>query len=127
MITLAEMGVDPWKKYSGTIKEKAGMAKGVVVGFTGTGGSGKSSLLDELVLRFRHDNPGKTVAILSADPSKRRTGGALLGDRIRMNYVYGDGVYMRSLATRGSKTELPEVIQDAISIVKAAGYDLILD
>jgi methylmalonyl-CoA mutase len=126
MITLAEMGVDPWKKYCRTIGEKAGQSKAVVVGFTGTGGAGKSSLLDELVLRFRHDNPDKTVAILSADPSKRRTGGALLGDRIRMNYVYGDGVYMRSLATRGSKTELPEVIQDAISIIKAAGYDLIL-
>ena len=126
MITLAEMGVDPWPKYSEILKEKAGQSKAPVIGVTGTGGSGKSSLLDELVLRFRAENPGKTVAVLSADPSKRRTGGALLGDRIRMNYVYGGGVYMRSLATRGSKTEVPEVIQDAITIVKASGYDLVL-
>jgi len=126
MITLAEMGVDPWPKYSDILKEKAGQSRTPVIGVTGTGGSGKSSLLDELVLRFRTDNPGKTVAVLSADPSKRRTGGALLGDRIRMNYVYGGNVYMRSLATRGSKTEVPEVIQDAIAVVKAAGYDLVL-
>jgi isobutyryl-CoA mutase len=126
MITLAEMGVDPWKKYAPGIEKKAAGSNAVVVGVTGTGGAGKSSLLDELVLRFRHDNPDKKVAVLSADPSKRRTGGALLGDRIRMNYVYGDGVYMRSLATRGSKTELPSVIKDAIAIVKASGYDLVL-
>lgn len=126
MITLAEMGVSPWDKYSSVIQGRASKSKAPVIGLTGTGGAGKSSLLDELVLRFRNDNPDKSIAILSADPSKRRTGGALLGDRIRMNYVYGNGVYMRSLATRGSKTELPEVIQDAISIVKAAGYDLVL-
>jgi isobutyryl-CoA mutase len=126
MITLAEMGVDPWPKYSDILKEKARQSRTPVIGVTGTGGSGKSSLLDELVLRFRTANPGKTVAVLSADPSKRRTGGALLGDRIRMNYVYGGNVYMRSLATRGSKTEVPEVIQDAIAVVKAAGYDLVL-
>ncbi|MBN1691369.1 MAG: cobalamin-dependent protein [Dehalococcoidia bacterium] len=125
MITLAEMGEKPWDKYSVIIRERAGRSKAPVIGITGTGGAGKSSLLDELVLRFRHDNPRRMVAILSADPSKRRTGGALLGDRIRMNYVYGVGCYMRSLATRGSKTELPEVMQDAVSILKAAGYDLI--
>jgi len=126
MITLAEMGVEPWQEYTKIIEKKARTSKAVVIGVTGTGGSGKSSLMDELVLRFRQDNPDKTVAVLSADPSKRRTGGALLGDRIRMNYVHGEGIYMRSLATRGSKTELPDVMQDAISIVKAAGYDLIL-
>ena len=126
MITLAEMGVDPWKQHSVEIAKMAKKSNAPVIGITGTGGAGKSSLLDELVLRFRNDNPDKKVAILSADPSKRRTGGALLGDRIRMNYIYGDGVYMRSLATRGSRTELPEVIKDAIDIVKASGYDLVL-
>ncbi len=126
MITLAEMGVKPWDEYAKAIRKKADQSKSPVIGITGTGGAGKSSLLDELVLRFRQDNPGKSIAILSADPSKRRTGGALLGDRIRMNYVYADGIYMRSLATRGSRTELPEVIQDAIAVVKAAGFDLIL-
>ncbi len=126
MITLAEMGVDPWKQHSVEIAKMAKKNNAPVIGITGTGGAGKSSLLDELVLRFRNDNPDKKVAILSADPSKRRTGGALLGDRIRMNYIYGDGVYMRSLATRGSRTELPGMIKDAIDIVKASGYDLVL-
>lgn len=125
LITLAEMNVEPWSGYKYEIEDRARVNKAPVIGITGTGGAGKSSLLDELVLRFRHDNPGRKIAILSADPSKRRTGGALLGDRIRMNYVYGGGVYMRSLATRNSKTELPTMMNDAISIVKAAGFDLI--
>ena len=124
-ITLAEMGGDAWQSVALKIKEKAANSKVPVVGVTGTGGSGKSSLLDELVRRFRADNPGKYVGILSVDPSKRRSGGALLGDRIRMNAINGAEVYMRSLATRGSKTELPDTIVDSVDVLKAAGYDLI--
>jgi isobutyryl-CoA mutase len=125
-ITLTEMGGAAWAPVAAAIRERAGANPAPVVGFTGTGGSGKSSLLDEIVRRFRKANPDRTVAVLSADPSKRRTGGALLGDRIRMNSVHGPGVYMRSLATRDSKTELPDTIRDAIDVVRAAGFDLVL-
>ncbi len=98
----------------------------VVVGITGTGGAGKSSLTDELVRRFLRDFKDKTVAILSVDPSRQKSGGALLGDRIRMNAIHDGRVYMRSLATRKSHSELSLAIQDAIQVVKAAGFDLIL-
>ncbi len=125
LITMAEMGEGAWEQVSGVIVERASGSSAPVIGITGTGGSGKSSLLDEIVRRFVRDNPGKTVALLTADPSKRRTGGALLGDRIRMNAIDGPGVYMRSLATRGSKTELPVIIRDAIDVVKAAGFDIV--
>jgi isobutyryl-CoA mutase len=108
----------------GTSKDHG--AKSVVVGITGTGGAGKSSLTDELVRRFLEDQPGKTVAILSVDPTKQRTGGALLGDRIRMNSINTPRIYMRSLATRGSRTELSAAIKDAIEVVKHAGFDLII-
>ncbi|HHW38113.1 MAG TPA: methylmalonyl-CoA mutase family protein [Bacillales bacterium] len=97
-----------------------------VVGITGTGGAGKSSLTDELIRRFIHEIPEKKVAILSIDPTKQKTGGALLGDRIRMNSIFNPRVYMRSLATRGSRTELSAAIKEAIQVVKAAGFDLII-
>ncbi|KAA5543507.1 methylmalonyl-CoA mutase family protein [Adhaeribacter rhizoryzae] len=97
-----------------------------VLGITGTGGSGKSSLVDELVRRFLHDFPEKTVAIISVDPSKRKTGGALLGDRIRMNAISNERVYMRSLATRQSNLALSRYVQDAVDIVKLANFDLII-
>jgi methylmalonyl-CoA mutase len=97
-----------------------------VIGLTGTGGAGKSSLTDELVLRMLNDLKEVHIAIISCDPSRRKTGGALLGDRIRMNSIESGRVYMRSLATRRSQTELPEVLPDAIAVVKAAGYDIIL-
>ena len=101
-----------------------------VLGITGTGGAGKSSLVDELVRRFLMDFENKSIAIISVDPSKRKTGGALLGDRIRMNAVTGtlakDRVYMRSLATRQSNLALSKHVQDAIDILKAAQYDLII-
>jgi len=97
-----------------------------ILGMTGTGGAGKSSLTDELIRRFIHEFPQKKVAILSVDPTKQKTGGALLGDRIRMNAIFSPRVYMRSLATRNSKSELSLAIKDAISIVKAAGFDLIV-
>ncbi len=97
-----------------------------VLGITGTGGAGKSSLIDELVRRFLIDFKDKTIAIISVDPSKKKTGGALLGDRIRMNSISNDRVYMRSLATRQSNLALSKYVQEAINIVKAAGYDLII-
>jgi methylmalonyl-CoA mutase len=97
-----------------------------VLGITGTGGAGKSSLVDELVRRFLLDFSEKTVAIISVDPSKRKTGGALLGDRIRMNAIKNKRVYMRSLATRQSNLALSKHVQEAIDIVKAANFDLII-
>ncbi len=97
-----------------------------VVGITGTGGAGKSSLTDELVRRFIEDFPEKKIAVLSIDPSKQKTGGALLGDRIRMNAVHHPNVYMRSLATRRTRSELSSATKEAIAVVKAAGYDLII-
>lgn len=100
--------------------------KAPVIGITGTGGSGKSSLVDEVVRRFLLDSDDKTVAIISVDPSKRKTGGALLGDRIRMNAINNPRVFMRSLATRQSNLALSKYVKDAVTVVKAAGYDLIL-
>lgn len=102
-----------------------------VLGITGTGGAGKSSLVDELVLRFLRAYPDKTMAIISVDPSKRKTGGALLGDRIRMNAITpreGEPgrVYMRSLATRQANLALSRHVQDAIDVCKAAQFDLII-
>lgn len=101
-----------------------------VLGITGTGGAGKSSLVDELVRRFVLEFPDKTIAILSVDPSKRKTGGALLGDRIRMNAIHpefhGGRVYMRSLATRQSNLALSPHIKNAVKILKAAAFDLII-
>ena len=97
-----------------------------VLGITGTGGAGKSSLVDELVRRFLMDFEDKRVAIISVDPSKRKTGGALLGDRIRMNAIHHPRVYMRSLATRQSNLALSKYVQDAVDTVKAAGFDLVI-
>jgi len=97
-----------------------------ILGITGTGGAGKSSLVDELVRRFLMDFPDKTIAIISVDPSKRKTGGALLGDRIRMNAINSPRVYMRSLATRQSNLALSRYVQDAVDVVRAANYDLII-
>jgi isobutyryl-CoA mutase len=97
-----------------------------VLGITGTGGAGKSSLVDELVRRFLADFPDKTLAIVSVDPSKRKTGGALLGDRIRMNAINTPRVYMRSLATRQANLALSKYIADALCVVKNAGFDLVI-
>ncbi|MBP6272732.1 MAG: cobalamin-dependent protein, partial [Fluviicola sp.] len=97
-----------------------------VLGITGTGGAGKSSLVDELVRRFLIDFPEKQIAVVSVDPSKRKTGGALLGDRIRMNSIKNSRVYMRSLATRQSNLALSKHVAEAIQILKAANYDLII-
>jgi methylmalonyl-CoA mutase len=97
-----------------------------VIGITGTGGAGKSSLTDELIVRILNDLKQVRVAVLSCDPSRRKTGGALLGDRIRMNAIGNPRIFMRSLATRGSSTEIPAALADAILAVKAAGYDLVI-
>ncbi len=97
-----------------------------ILGITGTGGAGKSSMVDELVRRFLIDFPEKTLAIVSVDPSKKRTGGALLGDRIRMNSIRNPRVFMRSLATRQSNLALSKHVQEALDILKAANYDLII-
>ncbi len=97
-----------------------------VLGITGTGGAGKSSLTDELIRRFLSELPDKKIAILSIDPTKQKTGGALLGDRIRMNAIFNNRVFMRSLATRGSRTEISRALGDVLDVVKAADFDLII-
>ncbi len=108
------------------IKTAAANINVPVIGLTGTGGAGKPSFADELITRFLHDFSDIHIAVISCDPSRRKTGGALLGDRIRMNAIENKRVYMRSLATRRSQTELPEVLPDAVNVVKAAGFDIII-
>jgi methylmalonyl-CoA mutase len=112
----------------GVIKKKPGSTKAVpVLGITGTGGAGKSSLTDELVRRFRLDHGDKLkIAVLSVDPTRRKTGGALLGDRIRMNAIHGPGIFMRSLATREMGKEISAALGDAIAACKADGYELVM-
>jgi methylmalonyl-CoA mutase len=97
-----------------------------VIGITGTGGSGKSSLVDELVRRYLADFPEKTIGIISVDPSRRKSGGALLGDRIRMNSINNERVYMRSLATRQANLALSRYVNDSLNILKAADFDLLI-
>ncbi len=108
------------------IREQATRQTTPVLGITGTGGAGKSSLVDELVRRFLLGFEDKATAVISVDPSGRKTGGALLGDRIRMNAIFNNRVYMRSLATRQSNLALSKYVQDAIDVVKASGFDLII-
>ena len=100
--------------------------EGAVLGITGTGGAGKSSVTDEIVRRFLNAYADKTIAVISVDPSKKKTGGALLGDRIRMNSISSPRAYMRSLATRESDVALSPYVQEAIDICKEAGYDFII-
>ena len=97
-----------------------------VVGITGTGGAGKSSLMDEVMLRIRRDNPDARVALLATDPTRKKTGGALLGDRIRMNSLSDPKLFMRSFASRGSGKEIADCIDRAVEVCKAVGFDLIL-
>ncbi|HEX6594783.1 MAG TPA: fused isobutyryl-CoA mutase/GTPase IcmF [Bacillota bacterium] len=126
-ITFVENETDETKKKEVlNALEKKGDASIPVLGITGTGGAGKSSLTDELIRRFIHEVPDKKIAVISIDPTKRKTGGALLGDRIRMNAIFTDRVYMRSLATRDSRSELSKAIQDVITVVRASGYDFII-
>lgn len=125
LITLAEESVGKGSEVIASLREYM-KDNAIVLGITGTGGAGKSSLTDELIRRFLQEIDDIKIAILSIDPTKQKTGGALLGDRIRMNAIHSPRVYMRSLATRESRSELSLAIQDAITVVKAAGFDLVI-
>ncbi|MBL7748374.1 MAG: methylmalonyl-CoA mutase family protein [Chitinophagaceae bacterium] len=120
-ITNAENGLVP-----GAGSQKPAVNTIPVLGITGTGGAGKSSVTDEIVRRFLNNFGEKTIAVISVDPSKKKTGGALLGDRIRMNAISHPRAYMRSLATRDDNTALSSAVQDAIDICKTAGFDFII-
>jgi len=126
LISAAENFPEESKVVLDEVRKLAEKSKTPILGITGTGGAGKSSLVDELVRRFLIDSKDKTVAIISVDPSKRKTGGALLGDRIRMNSINNDRVYMRSLATRQSNLALSKYVKEAVDIVRAANFDLII-
>ena len=130
MITLAERDLDDPGTLPAAIRSQ--LENGIaarpipVLGITGTGGAGKSSLTDEVLRRWLWDRPDDRIAVLSVDPTRKRTGGALLGDRIRMNAIDPERVYMRSLATRNRKGELSGAIQEAVAVCKAAAFDLIV-
>jgi len=126
VITALEQGQLPAKQLKEL--EKSAEARGSipVLGITGTGGAGKSSLTDELIRRFRMYSGEPRIAVIAIDPSRKKTGGALLGDRIRMNAISAPNIYMRSLATRDSGSEVPPAVPEIITACKAAGYDLVI-
>jgi methylmalonyl-CoA mutase len=126
LISTAENRPDEARRIEGEIRPLLEGRSAPVLGITGTGGAGKSSIVDELVRRYLAGFPGMTVAILSIDPSKRKSGGALLGDRIRMNSIHDPRVYMRSLATRRSNLSMSPHVQESIDICRAAGFDLVI-
>lgn len=129
-ITLVENTFERQELEKSSLTEKLNFSPGSkavpILGITGTGGAGKSSLTDELVRRFLLDFPDKSIAILSVDPSKRKTGGALLGDRIRMNSIFHKRVFMRSFATREANIALNKNVKRSIEVLKCAGFDLII-
>ncbi|MGY0427126.1 MAG: cobalamin-dependent protein, partial [Polaribacter sp.] len=125
LISLAENNHKDFTNIFSSLEKLKGTST-PVLGITGTGGAGKSSLVDELVRRFLIDFPEKTIGLISVDPSKRKTGGALLGDRIRMNAINNERVYMRSLATRQSNLALSKYVNEAVQVLKAAEFDLII-
>lgn len=124
LISIAENNPEGYEAIRGQLPKTDKVTP--ILGITGTGGAGKSSLVDELVRRFLKDQPNKHIAIVSVDPSKRKTGGALLGDRIRMNAINNERVYMRSLATRQSNLALSKHVDDALEILKSLDFDLII-
>jgi isobutyryl-CoA mutase len=126
LISAAENFPDAHQVELTKVRELAEKSKTPVLGITGTGGAGKSSMVDELVRRFLLDFPEKNIGLISVDPSKKKTGGALLGDRIRMNSIKDSRVYMRSLATRQSNLALSKHVAEAVAILKAAKFDLII-
>ncbi len=126
IVTLAENLPDAYAELEPAVAEAAAARTIPVLGITGTGGAGKSSLVDELVRRFLNATPDGTIAVISVDPSKRKSGGALLGDRIRMNAIDDQRVTMRSLATRQANLALSRHVQQAVDVMKAAGHDLVI-
>ncbi len=126
LITAAENYPELHQDLFTQLHDRASKTNIPVLGITGTGGAGKSSLIDELIRRFLMEYKGKTLGIISVDPSKRKTGGALLGDRIRMNAVNKSNVYMRSMATRQSNLALSKQVKNALDILKSAGFDMII-
>ena len=132
MSWLEEASVDPGeagdllRSLRGRLEERAKTRRTPVVGFTGTGGAGKSSVVDELVRRFRLDSPSARIGLLLVDPSRRSSGGALLGDRIRLNAIHGGRVFVRSLATRRTHRSVSASVDDAVRVLQAADFDLVL-
>jgi methylmalonyl-CoA mutase len=126
LISAAENYPDKYPEIFEQVRSRAAQSPAPVIGVTGTGGSGKSSLVDEIIRRFLFDFTDRTVAVISVDPSRRRTGGALLGDRIRLNSLPHPRAYMRSLATRQANLTLSPAVQTAVEVVKAAGFDLVI-
>jgi len=126
LLTLAENADE--KMFNGILERVRSTdgSKCPVVGLTGTGGAGKSSLTDELMLRIQRDNPGTKIALLATDPTRKRTGGALLGDRIRMNSLSDENLFMRSFASRDSGREIADCIGRSIEACKAVGFDLVI-
>ncbi|MDP1835125.1 MAG: methylmalonyl-CoA mutase family protein [Chlamydiales bacterium] len=120
-ITMAEQSTDFASRIPGEARGRT-----PIIGLTGPGGAGKSSLVDELVMRFQYSSPEGRVGILSFDPTKKATGGALLGDRIRMNSIYSGRVFLRSMATRGSATEVSAAVTNALKLMQQANFDLII-
>ena len=126
LISIAENYPEEYQSIADQVLASKEKFNSPILGITGTGGAGKSSLVDELVRRFLLDFDDKTLAVISVDPSKRKTGGALLGDRIRMNAIHNSRIYMRSLATRQSNLALSKYVQNAIDICQAAEFDLVI-